>query len=241
VSAFFPRAFCVVILLAADGFSLVASSDAAAADRGDATASASADGDADAIRVAMLTYGDGVTARCFSNAFLADADAVTAARVAPDFSAVRLGAGDLYHHGVAILSGEGDFAFTDAERRNLADYLACGGFVIASAGCSNAAWNHAFAAELETIFPDATLVTLDAGHEVFHRVYDVEYSRYRSGAARLPTLHGLDIDGRLALVWSPDGLNDTAAIGGDCCCCGGDEAQAARRLNVNLLLYALTR
>ena len=41
--------------------------------------------------------------------------------------------------------------------------------------------------------------------------------RYRA------TLEGLEIDGRIVLIYSPEGLNDTANAGGGCCCCGGNE------------------
>ncbi|MEK6238367.1 MAG: hypothetical protein N2C14_26925 [Planctomycetales bacterium] len=42
------------------------------------------------------------------------------------------------------------------------------------------------------------------------------------------------------LIFSPDGLNDTGKVGGNCCCCGGNEILNARQINVNLLAYALT-
>ena len=229
------------VLLVGVSTAAAAESRAAPGERSTPQAAASVLDAPAAIRVAMLTYAEGTTARCFSDAFLADADAVTAARIAPSFADVDLASPRLFDHGVAILSGEGAFAFDDDERRQLGAYLAAGGFVIASAGCSNAEWNESLAAELGTLFPAAALVTLDADHDVYRCVYDVDYSRYRSGVARLPELRALEVDGRLAMVWSPDGLNDTAALGGECCCCGGDEVQSARRLNVNLLLYALTR
>ena len=53
-------------------------------------------------------------------------------------------------------------------------------------------------------------------------------------------LEGLTIDGRVVMVYSADGLNDTANAGGNCCCCGGNEVLNARQVNVNLLVYAVT-
>jgi hypothetical protein len=54
-------------------------------------------------------------------------------------------------------------------------------------------------------------------------------------------LKALEIDGRVVLIHSPDGLNDTDAedIDPSCCCCGGNEVHEARRINANLLGYAL--
>ena len=46
------------------------------------------------------------------------------------------------------------------------------------------------------------------------------------------------INGRLALVHSPEGLNDAHSAKG-CCCCGGAEISEARQVNVNAVAYAL--
>jgi len=81
---------------------------------------------------------------------------------------------------------------------------------------------------------------LDADHPIFHTVYDVTSSKYKSGSQKLPVLKGLEVDGKIVLIWSPDGLNDTANAGPNCCCCGGNEVKSAKLLNVNILAYALT-
>ena len=54
-------------------------------------------------------------------------------------------------------------------------------------------------------------------------------------------LEALEIDGRVAVVFSSLGLNGTDDVGGECCCCGGNEIRDAKRVNADLLLYALTR
>jgi len=53
-----------------------------------------------------------------------------------------------------------------------------------------------------------------------------------------PELLGLEINGKIVLVFSPHGLNDTAHTKG-CCCCGGNEISNAIKVNVNILTYAL--
>jgi hypothetical protein len=69
-------------------------------------------------------------------------------------------------------------------------------------------------------------------------VYDIPELRLKG--SRKAHLEGLEIDGRIALIFSPDGLNDTGKAGPKCCCCGGNEVQNARQVNVNLLAYTLT-
>ncbi|MEJ2170281.1 MAG: hypothetical protein P8X90_32675, partial [Desulfobacterales bacterium] len=51
-------------------------------------------------------------------------------------------------------------------------------------------------------------------------------------------LEGLSMGGKLVLVYSPDGLNDTSTMHG-CCCCGGNEILNSRDVNVNVITYAL--
>ena len=50
---------------------------------------------------------------------------------------------------------------------------------------------------------------------------------------------GVSIGGRLGVIYSPDGLNDTQHTKG-CCCCGGNEIANSMEVNVNILVYALT-
>jgi len=189
---------------------------------------------------ANLIYGNDMTTRCFSSHFLADMERETNIRTHKEFKPVRADSMDLFESPFAIMSGEGSFVLSEAERNNLRTYLNHGGFIVASAGCSSRQWNSSFRTEINRIFPDRELVKLEPEHPVFHTVYDIYTSRYRSGAERFPDLFALKIDGRIALLYSPDGLNDTANAGGNCCCCGGNEVKAARQINVNLLAYALT-
>jgi hypothetical protein len=51
-------------------------------------------------------------------------------------------------------------------------------------------------------------------------------------------LEGLQINGRLVLVYSAEGLNDVEHAEG-CCCCGGNEIQEPARVNVNVFTYAV--
>jgi hypothetical protein len=71
---------------------------------------------------------------------------------------------------------------------------------------------------------------------------------------------GVEIEGRLVLLYSPQGLNDTNEAGGlspdgtrqvqpaslsqrtsGCCCCSGDEIASAKYINANALIYSLVQ
>ena len=192
------------------------------------------------VQCANLIYGRNKTSVCFSDGFLEQISKDTNVRAAPRLRQVKLESAELYEYPFTVMTGEGKFTLTEAQRENLRNYLLHGGFLVASGGCSSKPWNESFGAEIARIFPQRNLERLGADHPAFHTVYDIVTSRFKSGGSRLPVLKGLDIDGKTVLIWSPEGLNDTASVGGDCCCCGGNEIKSAQKINVNLLAYALT-
>jgi hypothetical protein len=191
------------------------------------------------VNCAILSYGvDHRTHRCFSSEFLAVADSETNIRCNPKFVLVQLEADELYQHPFAVMSGEGHFQLTSDQQRNLRTYLENGGFVLASAGCSSPEWQASFRAALEEVFPQTPLQRLDFSHPVFHTVFDIQELRCKG--RREAHLEGLELNGKVVLIFSPDGLNDTSKAGSNCCCCGGSEILNARQMNVNLLAYTLT-
>lgn len=192
------------------------------------------------VKSANLIYASNKTSVCFSDEFLTQAQKDSLIRTHQKFVAVKMESDDLFEHPFAVMTGEGNFQLTPPQRKNLTTYLQSGGFLVASAGCSSRPWNQAFEREITRMFPDRKLITLDAEHPVFHTVYEIRSSRYKSGQSKLPELRALEIDGRVVMIWSPDGLNDTANAAPECCCCGGNELDSARRINVNILAYALT-
>ena len=136
----------------------------------------------------------------------------------------------------AVMTGEGAFSLTDDERRNLKAYLEKGGFLLASAGCSSKEWSDSFKREIDAVFPDRKLADVPMSHPIFRTVYDVKrLDMSHGGEAKLL---GLTIGGKISLIMSPDGLNDTGTMHG-CCCCGGNEIKNAQKVNGNVLAYAL--
>jgi len=193
-----------------------------------------------AVYCANLVYAEGKSSICFSDEFLAVAGEQTHIQTHPGFDEVRLDSVELFDYPFAVMTGEGSFTLTEEQIANLQDYLLSGGFLVASAGCSSEPWNDSFIKLMRGAFPDVQLLRLDADHPIYHSVYDITQSNYKTGGPRLPHLEALQIDGRVVMIWSPDGLNDTANAAPECCCCGGNEVKSARKLNVNILAYALT-
>jgi len=189
------------------------------------------------VQVANLVYAGSRSSRCFSDHFLLRADRDSTISTSRRFHAVKLAGDEIFSYPFVIMTGEGAFSLPSAERDNLRAYLECGGFLLASAGCSSTEWDKSFRKEIEAVFPETSLREIGLEHPVFHTVYDISAIRVRHGEPR--PLEGLVIDGRLAVLYSADGLNDTGHVQ-NCCCCGGNEIANCEQINVNVLAYALT-
>jgi hypothetical protein len=189
------------------------------------------------VQVANLVYAGTKSSKCFADHFLVRAEKESAISTSRRFHAVKLGSSEIYEFPFLIMTGEGDFRLSDAEREGLRRYLRRGGFLLASAGCSSTEWDRAFRREMATVFPEQGLDAIGMEHPLFHTVYEIRELRAAHGKPR--PLEGVSLDGRLAVVYSPDGLNDTSHTEG-CCCCGGNELRNAIQINVNILAYSLT-
>lgn len=190
------------------------------------------------VRCANLIYGNNKTSVCFSSEFMTQIASDTNILADKSFVPTKLGSVDLYEFPFAIMTGEGAFTLQQDQKTNLRQYLISGGFIVASAGCSDKAWIRSFRSEIKSTFPELQLKKIDMSHPAFHTVYDISRLDCKKGADAY--LEGLEIDGKIVLIFSKDGLNDTGKVGGNCCCCGGNEIKNARQINVNLLAYTLT-
>lgn len=189
------------------------------------------------VQVANLVYAGSKSSKCFSDHFLIKAEKESAISTSRRFHAVKLGSEDVYSFPLLIMTGEGSFHLTDGERHNLRQFIGRGGFLLASAGCSSQDWDRSFRREMAHVFADRSLAPLGMDHPVFHTVYDIETLGAKHGDCR--PLEGISFGGRLGVVYSQDGLNDTTHTTG-CCCCGGNEITNAVDVNVNILGYVLT-
>ncbi|MEM1423672.1 MAG: DUF4159 domain-containing protein [Planctomycetota bacterium] len=193
------------------------------------------------VRVAMLTYGaDDTTSVCFSDEFIETVRFETSIDARRGFLPARLDDASVFEHPFSIMTGEGAFELSPGETEYLRSYLFAGGFVLASAGCSNAAWDASFREAIARAVPEHRLTPVTLGHELYGTIFTIASLDSKKKHEEI-ALEVLTIGGRVALVYSPEGLNDTANAGGECCCCGSTEIGNARYVNANILAYALTR
>ena len=143
---------------------------------------------------------------------------------------------ELFEFPLVIMTGEGAFELPDAERENLRKFVERGGLLLGSAGCSSPDWDRSFRAEMAAVFPEYPLAPVTMDHPIFHTVYDVKDLKGKHGSPR--PLESVTMNNRIGVIYSIDGLNDTAHSQG-CCCCGGNEITNCLQINVNILAYAL--
>ena len=196
-----------------------------------------AGGESDSIvQVANLIYAGTKSSQCFSDHFLVAAEQDSAISTSRRFHAVKTQSEEIFEFPLLIMTGEGTFQLSEVERRNLRRYLNGGGFLLASAGCSSTEWNESFRQEMRLLYPEQNLEQLGMQHPIFNTVYEIRQLSARHGTPN--PLEGVTLNGRLAVVFSQDGLNDTEHTQG-CCCCGGNEITNCVQINVNILAYAL--
>ena len=183
-----------------------------------------------------LVYAENQTSICLADAFLDVTKADTTLDVAPKFVRVPLGSPNLFKFPFCIFSGEGGFTLTKTQRENLRQYILQGGFILASPGCSDDAWDRAFRREFKLCFPDYTLESIPMSHPIFSLVFELDTLHDKKGNKVL--VEGMIVDERMALVYSHEGLNDVGNAEG-CCCCGGNEIREAQKVNVNIITYSL--
>jgi hypothetical protein len=193
------------------------------------------------VQCANLVYAVNKSSVCFSDRFLKRLEMETKIATEPRFRKARLDdARQLCNYPFVIMTGEGGFTLTEKERINLRYYLTHGGFLLASAGCSDPEWIRSFRREFAAVFPGKQMKKIPLSHPMFRTVYlirSLETAKHRHGT-QAAALEGYTVNGKIVLVFSPDGLNDTSHAE-NCCCCGGDEIANAEFVNVNLLAYAL--
>ena len=183
-----------------------------------------------------LIYAGNKSSVCFADSFLSEVAKQTNLRVNPSFCPLRLDADALFDFPFCVMSGNETFSFTQKEREQFRKYLMQGGFLLASPGCSDEKWDKAFRQEIKICFPEYSLQQIPMTHPIFSIVNHIPRLTEKHG--KLVSLEGLEINGRLVLVYSKEGLNDVHNASG-CCCCGGNEISDPARVNVNVFTYAV--
>lgn len=202
----------------------------------------------DALRLAQVVYeGDwrpDPLALVHFSEFMRDEAGID---VVSQYSPVRLTEAELRGAPLLFMTGHHGFSLHDEERAALRGHLERGGFLIAEACCGRAEFDKSFRSVIARVFPEAALTRLPPEHAIFRGApgFDVSHVEYRPAVQTAepglsaPVLEGLELRGRLVLVYSPYALG--CGLDGHLCHdCRGLAPADARRLTANIVLYALT-
>lgn len=168
-----------------------------------------------AVQCGNLIYAGTKTSRCFSDEFLTRVQQKTSISTERRFKQVKMASEELFKFPFVIMTGEDDYSLTSKERENLKQYLENGGFLLASPGCSNKAWATAFEREVKRIFGKDSLKDIPMDHALFKTIFNIKEMPLQKGGNA--TLKGITHNGKLVVVYSSDGLNDTSNTEGCCC------------------------
>ncbi len=160
---------------------------------------------------------------------------------------IRLAEPTLFEHPIIYMVGHFDFALTQAERDNLKRFCQRGGFLFAEACCGRKAFDTAFRRLMGELFGREALKPLDDTHPILSGKlgYDISRVTYRPAVQReqpdltQPMLEGVELQGRTAVVYSPYGFG-CGLEGHKCYHCRGYAEADAKRVAVNIVLYALS-
>jgi hypothetical protein len=177
-------------------------------------------------------------------------------RVSDEKHLMSLTAENLPDFPISFMHGRRAFRLSGAERAALAEYLRRGGFLLADSICASEAFTEAFRREIQATLPDHPLQPIPPDHPLLtteFQGYDLATVQLRNPGAgggasaeplrtriekTSPVLEGVQIDGRLVVVFSPYDLScaleNQASIE-----CKGYVREDAARICLNVLLYAM--
>ena len=153
------------------------------------------------------------------------------------------------------ITGHDDFAWTQDQVNALRAYLANGGFVLADACCGRQKFDLAFRREIGRVLgPNGSggtagrLAPLPQNHPLYHLHHKIDTVRYSEAAnARFgrvrdarPRLEAAGVDGRIAVLYSPIGLNVGWRMK-PVPYAANYESDSALALGVNAALYAMSQ
>lgn len=214
-------------------------------------------GDRGAIRIAKLLHGGGCNDApgALINLLRTASQGDLKLRVSTSEYLLRASDPSLLRFRMAFMHGRHDFRFTEAERTQLREFLENGGLLLADSICGSKPFADAFRREIQQTLPDAKLTRIAPSHPIFteaYRGFDIRQVALREPATPQPgetlqtrerqiepLLEGIEIDGRLAVIFSPYDIS-CALEQHEALQCRGYTQEDAARIALNVLMYALS-
>ena len=146
---------------------------------------------------------------------------------------------DIFLHPITSVTGHGRIHFNEEDVDNLKKYFERGGFMWVD---DNYGLDPYFRAEIAKVLPGSPLVELPFDHDIYHSFYD-----FPEGLPKIhehdggpPHGYGIHLDGRMVIFYSfntdiGDGMEEREVHNDP-----PEKHEAALRMGVNVIVYALT-
>ncbi|MCC6494020.1 MAG: DUF4159 domain-containing protein [Pirellulales bacterium] len=210
------------------------------------------------IQVAKLMHGGGCNDApgALANLLRTASQGELSLQVSGEQVDIRASDPSLSRFHLAFMHGRHDFHFTPEEQAGLRKFLENGGTLLADSICASKQFTEAFRREIAQVLPERKLQRIPTDHPLFKEVgdkFNIQQVNLREPAARsaegdgplrsrvqkvAPDLEGVDIDGRLAVIFSPYDIS-CALEQHEALQCRGYTREDAARIALNVLKYSL--
>jgi len=163
----------------------------------------------------------------------------TSVRAEEEEAVLSLSDEELFNYPFIFLTGHGNIRLNPREIENLRTYLTSGGFLYAD---DDYGMDESFRREMKRVFPDKEFVELPFDHEIYHIFYD-----FPNG---LPKIHehdnlspqgfGMFHEGRLILFYTYETNISDGWVDADVYNDPPEKREAAFKMGINIVVYALT-
>lgn len=156
------------------------------------------------LKIAKLKYGGGgdwyANKTSLPN-LISFCNAELKMNINPVEDVVEVGSPDLFTYPFVHMTGHGNVVFTDAEARNLRNYLLAGGFLHID---DNYGLDPFIRREMKKVFPELFFVELPFDHQIYHLKYDFTNGlpKVHEHDGKQPQGFGLIWQGRLLCFYS---------------------------------------
>ena len=171
----------------------------------------------------------------------------TSVQASPEPKVLELTDEALFSYPFLFMAGHHGLVLSEAEVERLRIHLTKGGFLLATACCGNTRFADSFEREMKKVLPSQKLAVIRREHLVYRSLYTLTTIHCLSGEAGTdsrfePTpLKGIELDGRLAVIFCPQALTCGWANSGKCIAsCRRIAPDDARKIAANVVVYSLT-
>jgi hypothetical protein len=160
---------------------------------------------------------------------------------------MRLADTAIFNAPLLYLTGHENFTLSKAEAVQLKKYLDNGGFLLAEACCGRKGFDLAFRKIMAELFPTAPLRDISQDNVIFSMPNDVKrvgvtpvLQQALATAVTSPRLEGVEVNGHIAVIYSPFGMAGGWEMSQSPYARGYDDV-SSQRLGQNILMYSVTQ